>query len=302
MKYHLLLIILLFGACAEDSRELTRPNIERWIKKDKLHKYIDETYFVDALKELLTILTEEERSIYADYIARKEQELRFPRPTPMTLEYLDSITNQSVYSLAIEHTNELDTSVTNNLINDRLVLIESFHISTSFNNESEINVEKFEKFFTNIQPESECQLLYKKIFYNAVYHDPIENRYYFGETLYTNNIDYQLSNTNNISLGTPESIIYITNLSPSERLYFDLNSNILFIRKISRIIDPFVNEIYFKGTPYNPQYYSISSSGNTNDFLIREFTYGIPAISLVDTSILEVIWGPEGCFYNSNND
>ncbi|MGL4561067.1 MAG: hypothetical protein ACRCV0_02090 [Brevinema sp.] len=216
MRIYLLLIILFFGACAEDSRELTRPNIERWIKKDKLHKYIDETYFVDTLKELLTILTEEEKAIYADLIAKKEQELRFPRPTPMTIEYLDSITNQSVMNEAKKYRDEVDLSLKDQNINDRLEFFEDrFNYALGG-----------EAFGTND--------------YYTIFYDPIDDLYYRGTREITNGFEFELNqDTNNIDITTRDVLVHVTNLSPSNRLYLNIDTGDQLFMTLTQVYDRF---------------------------------------------------------------
>ncbi|MGL4677230.1 MAG: hypothetical protein ACRCWI_06145 [Brevinema sp.] len=207
--------VLILGACTEDSRELTRTNIERWIKKDKLHKYIDETYFTDTLKELLTLLTEEERSIYADYISKKEQELRFPRPTPMMIEYLDSITNQSVMDEVKKYRDEVDLSLKDMAINDRLEIV-SEHV---WSDELPISI---------------------------IYYDRINDRYYHGALSITN-IDPKIIDTNkiveekNIALWEKSSeplnrnLKYLTNLSLHERLYVHKKTGTIILSSLTNV-------------------------------------------------------------------
>lgn len=292
MKFLFLLFLLLMNGCSDNS-ELTLKKIEYLDKKNKLASYISKIQTLDELNQLMNFLSDDLKKDYLSSTASKEQDLRFPRPTPMTIEYLDSITNGYVYRLASEYTNEVDTTLKDVAISDRLVLIETFHIRYFYtNNKFLLETLKQGKFLSEINMQEKCQNFYKNIFYNAVYHDPVDNKYYFGETFYTNNVEYILPDTNGITLGTPESIIHITNLSPSKRLYFDLNSNILFVRKISRIIEQHFGTIYFKGKPYSPEYYIIDDVGNRTDYMIRLLMEGnVPVLLFPErSSWLEGSW------------
>lgn len=287
MKY-LLCVILLFAISCTDNKEWSVEKIERLDKQNKLSDAISKIESMEELNTLMSLLTDDQKEYYLDETAQKEQDLRFPRPIPMTLEYLDSITNESVMWEAKNYLEEVDKTIYDITINNRLEFIESYNIYIT-NSMHKVHI--FSDYFTNIQSDSQCQNMISNIFYNTVYFDTLTKKFIGGKTIYTNNIDYILPDTNNIVLGTPESILYITNLSPSERLYLDLNSDILFIRKLYRLDLGSINQYYYTNDHAGFSIYYTINGTNTNPVngygsrnYMNEMEFYTEADSIVDHS------------------
>lgn len=209
MKFYLLLIILLINGCADNS-ELTLQKIERLDKKNKLSDYISKIQTMDELNHLMSLLSDDLKKQYLSSTAQKEQDLRFPRPTPMTLEYLDSITNRCVLSDMKPYLDEVDFTLTNQEINDRLKTIENYSYRDT-------------KSSTNIN-------------YNTIFLDPITKIFYIGKYQLTNGFDDSNSYPNK-EVYLDNNISFISNISANQKLYIDSRNNQQFILNIEMIYD-----------------------------------------------------------------